>query len=156
MKANRQIWIRMLRLADPEKKIYVMSKDDLDEDIHVFANRTREKFGDDAEVEIFEWEDDLQSAAAEAQRRSKTRLSQEERHQGTLHDWIIAMFLTKLKKHGSLGVKDPAPLSAARIKEILENVKEHPAYEHQTVSVPSSDGKFVFLKAGRVTVAGER
>ena len=144
-----------MRLSDPQKKVYVMSKDDLKEDIHVFANGTRERFGDDAEVEIFEWDDDLASAAAEAQRRSKTRISQEERHRDTLHDWIIAMFLTKLKQHGNLGVKDPAPLSAVVIKEVLENVKQHPAYEHQTVSVPSKDGKFVILKAGKVTVAGE-
>lgn len=155
MKANRQIWIRMNSLSDPAHKVYVMSKDDLQEDIHVFANRTREQFGDDAEVEIFEWDDDLASASAEAKRRSKTRMSQEERHRGTLHDWIIAMFLTKLKAHGNLGVKDPAPLPAAVIKEILEEVRQHPSYEHQTVTVPSSDGKFVFLKAGKVIIVGE-
>lgn len=128
-----------------------MPKDGLNQDIHVMANELREKFGRRTDVEIFEWEDNLVSAAAEAERRSRTRIPDKEHFKNTLHDFLIATFF-KVPVTTTIAPSSPAPVSTPDMKAIFEVVKQHPEYKNRSIRLQSQDGGVVWLTAGDITV----
>jgi hypothetical protein len=69
-----------------------------------------------------------------------------------LRDWTIA-FLRTVRTDGSLIVPDLSPLTSKQIEGALAEVRDHPNYQGQTVSVPNSEGYRTIL---RTNTEGER
>lgn len=148
----KQIWLRATYFGHGSGPMtWVSSKDDLNQDIHVIAEDTRRKFGRQADVEIFEWENDLISASKEAERRARKRLPEKEHYKNTLHDFLIATFF-KAPVTTIIAPASPAPLSTTEIKAIFERVKQHPEYKNRSIKVTSEDGGTVWLTAGDIDV----
>lgn len=151
--AEKQIWVRATYYDLVKSPVTtVIPKDSLTEDVHVFANGTRERFGRRVDVEIFEWEDNLISASAEGARRAQERIPDKEHFKNTLHDFLVASFIN-IQATKIIAPRSPAPVSTADIRGIFEVVKQHPAYKNRKVRVESQDGGVVWLVDGVVSVA---
>lgn len=146
------IWLRST-YYDPKKGpvTVVMPKDGINQDIHVMANELREKFGRRTDVEIFEWEDNLVTAAAEAEVRSRTRIPEKQHFKDTLHDFLIATFF-KMPPTTTIAPGNPAPVATADVKAIFEAVKQHPLYKNRSIRVQSTDGGVVWMTGGDISV----
>jgi hypothetical protein len=147
-----QIWIRST-YYDPVKGpvTVVASKNDINVDIHSFANEQRTLFGDRVDVEIFEWEDDLHSATLEGYRRAATRVPKDKKYRDTLHDYLIATFLATTKKT-MITPRSQTPLPAETIKDVVLEVMQHPGYKGQIVALRSVDGRGVMLEGSSVLI----
>ena len=129
----------------------VFPEDALKEEIHVHANGTRMKFGRAVDVEIFEWENDLVSATAEAGRRALYRIPDEDHFQKTLHDFLVSMFVTVPPTTVVMTTR-PAPLSTDLVKAVALAAMGNKAYKNHIAKLISSSGDTVVLGNGQISV----
>lgn len=57
-----------------------------------------------------------------------------------------------LKPTGLWAAPDPAPLTTAEIRPLLERVAEHPNYDGQKMTTATFDDEVVHLENGEITV----
>jgi hypothetical protein len=135
---------------DRPKMTTVASATDLVDDPHVAATAMRYQLGPFAQVEIFEWHGDLKSATKEAKRRAY-KVPLEDYNKDVSHDWIIA-FLLKTNPGGSIIMKDPSPVQAEDLAQIMAVARQHPAYQDHLVVFKSADEQTVILEKGEISM----
>jgi hypothetical protein len=146
------LWLRETKYGPGTHPVtMVIAEDGLKEDIHVVANADRTLFGRAVDVEIFEWENDLQSATFEAGRRAATRLPEKTHLMNVLHDFLISSFL-KSKRETLIAPRSVTPLDAVDIRQVLLAVMTHPGYKGQIVKLTSSDRRIVALEGVSIVV----
>lgn len=147
------LWLRESRFGGEGQTpiTFVIAEDGLKEEIHVTADRDRRMFGRTVDVEIFEWENDLQSATLEAARRATSRIPEKTHLMDTLHDYLISCFL-RSKKETAIAPRSETPLEAVDIRQVLLAVMRHPSYKGQIVALRSSDEREAILKDDGVLI----
>lgn len=146
------LWLReTIYKAGKHPVTMVIAEDGLKEDIHVVANADRTLFGRSVDVEIFEWENDLQSATLEAARRATMRLPEKTHFMDTLHDFLIVSFL-KSKRETIIAPSSVTPIDAVDIRQVLLAVMGHPGYKGQIVKLMSRDRKIVALEGVNIVI----
>lgn len=146
------LWLREAHFGFGKNPIvFVIEETSLKDDIHVVANEGRARFGDELDVEIFEWPQDINSATLEAVRRSQFRIPEKIRKMDILHDYLIST-LIRSKKNTFISPTRPTPLDAADIRQILTSVVSHGAYKGQIIFLRSQDKKTVVVEGGAISV----
>lgn len=135
--------------VDPERRaVEVRPESALGRDIHVEAHCLRSvPCSDFVDVEVFDWDGDLRSAAAEAERRSERRIPPDKRNADILFDWLVSMF-GLIHPGQRFGSRSPAPLLAEDIRRILAEAALHPNYAGQAVAIFCREGGAAVLKSG--------
>lgn len=99
-------------------------------------------------VDVFESGAGVAAHLAGAARAAAAR--DDERNAAILYYWAAA-HLPLLAEHGVLMTRDPAPLSADEVRDVLLQLSRHPAYRGQRVVVAAADGTIVTLSEGEVS-----
>jgi hypothetical protein len=131
----------------------IIAAEDLEDDVHVVANALRNQHGQKADVEIFQWSGDLASARVEADRRAaEGRVPNERRVADATHDWAVARMV--MTPPGTLIAMPEVfiRLPAETLRQILEAVRQHPAWRNHSFFVVSGDQKIVQMVEGRVEI----
>jgi hypothetical protein len=93
----------------------------------------------------FETDGDVAAATMEAAARQAAQ-TEDESNLAIWYYWN-AMQLTRLAPGGSLANPAPAPLSANMLISGMEQLRLHPAYQHQSVISISMDGDTVVMRS---------
>lgn len=137
-----------LFVDDAPHSTFVISENNLTEDIHVVADSMRRwavDRGADQEVEVFEHDDDLVSGSIEGHRRGQARLDYDRGNQMAFRDHIIAC-LRVLKPGGVALPRGKAPIAGDMIMEAFLEASKHKYYKGQTLQAIDKDGHEIVFK----------
>jgi hypothetical protein len=101
--------------------------------------------------EIFETENDIVIATHAAIERQQANMEQEA-HQAMLYFWSASEW-QRLAPGGTLMMDKPAPMSAAEIAEVFEQLAQHPNYKNYKLFAISQDLELIQLIDGKVNIA---
>jgi hypothetical protein len=122
-------------------------------DIHTVAALLRDKYGRAADVEIFEHEGDLKSARIEAKRLAQKRLSKRQKDtDATIDYFLMGLQIRERRSDILIREMDNFQLPAETLAEILEVVREHPAYVGQGFLIFDQDGIPVTMEGGEIKI----